>query len=952
MPWKFVFCAALALLPTCATVTNATPVLSFPINSQVPPIARCSLLYSYTFSNSTFDSDAGPITYELFGQPSWLYLQQSTRTLSGMPGLQDVGPTTFELIASDQNGSLSSSVTLVVVDRTGPRIAEPLLTQLASVGRTSPPASLLLHPLQVFSFSLSRSTFLNTSANTHYYAVSADHSPLPSWVQFDSESTSFSGTSPPLLSPTATPQEFTIVLIASEVVGFSEAETIFQIVVGYHILAFAQPQYVYNVSRGLHFDTPKLRNRLLLDGVPIASEELLSVSSDAPDWMTFDSNGITLSGAPPDNSTTTNILVRAADAFGDVANVSITLVQDDRGLSSIFTGNIPDINLTMGQSFSYSIASMISQRSGQSFSADLGNCSSWLRFNPIDLTLSGVVPRDVRSGETSITITGKDGSDVNHWTFKLSILPDISSNILSATSWALPQSKTSQATVSQSTPSTQSTNAFRSIGKDVKIVLSVVLPIVCILVVACLYQVFFRRRRHRVGKENEENSDLASGVQAEIGLPPFTKSIANKRHDEEAGQLSGPGGRKPPRVELRWAPDSFRMAKNRLSRQQMQQRQGFGSSSESSWSNFVASNTHKPPADTAGQLDNAQTSQEIPVAKPASSLAGSSKTFCPRSPLRSINSRKRRPSPRRASKAMGAMSSLGPGLPQRLSGAGHGSGGAGLEHLQRSSWQTTLNSMAAGESKATTHTLEEETSAEVPIHQPKGKGKGSATTDKRLKSTVINRGDNRRIALEEQRQQWHTQRARDRLEGLDRFSKTWCSTSHSLYALPEKSPLPLREISSNKTQTQSGLSQRAGTQRWSKWSAIGPAAQEFHGEISTLPTPSASPERWRQRRENRLSSEGQYESAESSDVDWEDDNLEPEDNLERRREHVTRRINLESASLKATRPKDQTPRELERSKGSLMAKSGLIYEDVQVDSEENYAVDTGAAEQRGSLRFI
>src|ERR1700692_2595497 len=96
-------------------VVGAIPTVTYPINSQVPPVARLSEYFSYTFSISTFSSDL-PITYTLSDAPSWLSLDDGTRTFTGTPTRNDVGSNTVtafsvELVASDESGSVSLNST-------------------------------------------------------------------------------------------------------------------------------------------------------------------------------------------------------------------------------------------------------------------------------------------------------------------------------------------------------------------------------------------------------------------------------------------------------------------------------------------------------------------------------------------------------------------------------------------------------------------------------------------------------------------------------------------------------------------------------------------------------------------------------------------------------------------------------------------------------------------------
>lgn len=67
-----------------ATLVHSTPTLSFPINSQVPPVARIGEPFSFVFSDTTFTSSNGAsLSYSLTNPPSWLSLDSASRKFSG-----------------------------------------------------------------------------------------------------------------------------------------------------------------------------------------------------------------------------------------------------------------------------------------------------------------------------------------------------------------------------------------------------------------------------------------------------------------------------------------------------------------------------------------------------------------------------------------------------------------------------------------------------------------------------------------------------------------------------------------------------------------------------------------------------------------------------------------------------------------------------------------------------
>src|SRR6266536_62405 len=166
--------AFLATLLVLAQISSSIPTITFPINSQIPPIAKASKEFEFVFSDATFTSSAPIISYSLLNPPRWLRLDGRTRTLSGTPSARDVGVTIFALTAFDESGSISMGVSLVVTDDVGISLGAPILPQLEEWGPTSSPATLFLYPSDPFSFSFDPDTFVGTSKNTAFYATSAD----------------------------------------------------------------------------------------------------------------------------------------------------------------------------------------------------------------------------------------------------------------------------------------------------------------------------------------------------------------------------------------------------------------------------------------------------------------------------------------------------------------------------------------------------------------------------------------------------------------------------------------------------------------------------------------------------------------------------------------------------------------------------------------------------------
>lgn len=408
--WKHLHIAAL-LVPLLAFSVSvyATPSINLPINAQVPPVARPNQAYNFVFSDSTFSWAGNSIDYSLTNSPGWLQLDSSSRVFSGTPGSANAGSFAVGLIATDETGSSSMSVTFVVSNDPGPGLGTPVAEQLPAFGPVPSPDSLSLTPSTALWLSFSPNTFTNTNANTVYYAICANNTPLPSWVNFHPDNLTFSGTTPSSTSPSELPQAFQIQIIASNVVGFSEAVASFQLVLESHVLTFGNSLHVINITNGLLVNFSDLQHDLTLDGQPANSSDLRQVAASTPAWMSLNSSTLTLSGTPPANAASQNFTVNASDIYGDSAS-TVILIQNTINLTSSFIGPFATVNATIGADFAYDLNSTLVSDSTAELSVDLGAASVWLNFNSSSLELQGHIPTNLKPQSIQVTVTATQGT--------------------------------------------------------------------------------------------------------------------------------------------------------------------------------------------------------------------------------------------------------------------------------------------------------------------------------------------------------------------------------------------------------------------------------------------------------------------------------------------------------------------------------------------------------------
>ena len=483
---------------------HGTPNINLPINAQVPPVARPNQAYNFVFSDSTFSWAGNSIDYSLANYSGWLHLDSSSRGFSGTPGSVDTGSFAVDLIATDESGSSSTSVTFVVSTDPGPGLGISIAEQLPAFGPVTTPDSLSLGPSSTLSLSFSPNTFTDTNANTVYYAICANNTPLPSWINFHPDSLTFAGTTPSSTSPWELPQAFGIQLIASNVLGFAEAVASFQLVIASHLLTFSNSVHVINITEGVLFNFLGLQQGLTLDDQPAKSSDIRQAAANTPPWMSFNSSDLTLSGTPPANEDSENFTITACDIYGDTAS-TVVLLQTMDNHTSYFTGPLLPANATIGTNFTYTFGSRLVLRSGANIAVNLGAASLWLNFDSSSLELQGYIPANVKPESVQVVVNISQG--MQSQTQNLTIDIQNASNPIPSTAAS---HSTSPKTAPSSTtgPNQSKSSTSSAIGPErYWIAAAVIVP--TFVAVGCLLLLCFclkKRRRRKAEKDSSFTS--------------------------------------------------------------------------------------------------------------------------------------------------------------------------------------------------------------------------------------------------------------------------------------------------------------------------------------------------------------------------------------------------------------------------------------------------------------
>ncbi|KAH9900326.1 hypothetical protein F4778DRAFT_170717 [Xylariomycetidae sp. FL2044] len=486
-----------ALLPN---KTTAAPLDYFPLNSQLPPVARIDEEFSFVFSPLTFSSPLD-ITYTLADAPSWLAVDSGARRIYGTPSEDDLNGGGGEeavvgipitLAARDETGATAANATLVVSRNAAPTVGVPLSQQIPGFGPYSAPASLLLYPSRAFSFSFAADTFragrgsrATGGAGLNYYAVSADNAPLPSWVAFDAGSLTFSGTTPPFESLVQPPQTFGFQLVASDVVGFASASIAFSIVVGNHELTADEPVVRLNATHGRPFAYDGLPNILKFDKRPLSGDDVASIEAlNRPDWLSFDDQSWKFSGTPDSSADSANVTVAVVDKFSDSLNVTLSI----EFRIAIFVSDLPPLNLTAGEDFTFDLKRYLFKPSEVQVTVEAQPDAPWIHFDMSSMTLSGTAPEPLSASfanELHVTFnaTAKHSAD--------SETKDVDIHI------TIPSSTTATAAptaTSQPTPNADKDASRRNL-------LWLLLPALLLLCVAIIALLFYLRHRRQRPKK-------------------------------------------------------------------------------------------------------------------------------------------------------------------------------------------------------------------------------------------------------------------------------------------------------------------------------------------------------------------------------------------------------------------------------------------------------------------
>ncbi|KAI9453688.1 hypothetical protein BJY52DRAFT_803326 [Lactarius psammicola] len=439
------FLSAHILTPVLAS--SSVSVL-FPLDSQLPPIARVGSSYLWKFAEGSFLSQTNAsLVYSTSPLPAWLTFDPATRTFSGTPALEDEGTPRIKVLATDPETSdfAASSFSLCVTQFAAPDLAKPVASQfrpdnpsLSSVFLLSDHSALTkagMPTLRVpsswsFSIGFDGDTFISPDG-VRYAALQADGSPLPPWMEFDSNGITLDGVAPPLhIHPT--PYFLELVLHASDQFGFSAASVPFNVVIASRELHSSPGGLpTINITKSSSFDillnSPIDFAGVYVDGAPIEPSDVASVVIETSpySWLHYDADSRRLTGQLPSDVILPVVLTTV---FNQTLNTQLKLA----AVPSFFSQDpLPSFLVTPGKDVHFSLPAFFSNAT-QGEAADLiasfdpPEVGAYLRFETDSAILSGTIPSSGQNYShitVSFTAYSRLTHSISHTSLPISLTP-------------------------------------------------------------------------------------------------------------------------------------------------------------------------------------------------------------------------------------------------------------------------------------------------------------------------------------------------------------------------------------------------------------------------------------------------------------------------------------------------------------------------------------------------
>ena len=426
-PWDEVWTAEPAAAPvviTNAAKANATvtsgPVLTTPTVNQYWVAGTATTL---TLAANTFTDTQGlALTYSATlasgaALPTWLKFTAATDSFSGTDPA-GTGPVTLRVTATDTAGlAVSESFTISLAQ--APKLYKQTATQYFAAGTKQ-------------SFTLAAATFTDPqNATLSYAATLASGAALPSWLSFNANTRTFSGTD------AAGTAAVSVKVTATDTYGLSSSET-FGVALASAPTVSAQTATQYWLAgKATTFVLP-VATFTDPQGLLLSYAATLASGAALPTWLTFNASTHSFSGTDPSGTATVAVKVTATDSVGLAVAESFNIALATAPTVTTATANQYWV---AGKATTLALPAgtfVDPQGLAMTYSATLAGGAalpSWLKFTAATDTFSGTDATG--TAPVTVTVTAKDSAGATgaeSFTISLAAAPTVA-NATAAQSW-------------------------------------------------------------------------------------------------------------------------------------------------------------------------------------------------------------------------------------------------------------------------------------------------------------------------------------------------------------------------------------------------------------------------------------------------------------------------------------------------------------------------------------
>ena len=366
--------------------------------------------FTYTVPEVT-DLDGDSLTYQAFQGawntlPRWINFDSDTRTFTFKPRNAHIGELQIRVSVSD--GSLESYADFTLEVTAAPPNRPPTASTLTDQTATED---------ESFSYTVPAFTDLDEDTLT-YTAAQSNDSALPSWLSFNADTHTLSGT--PLESDT--PATLTLRITASD--GTLSTSATFTLTVE----EVNDPPIVPSISaqtaiegQSFSYQVPSFVDP---EGESVTYTATLDGGDTLPAWLTFDSESHTFRGTSGDADTPATLTIRITASDGTLSSSATFTISAPESNQRPPKPEVTDQTTYAGGTFTYTVPEVIDldgdSLTYQAFQGAWNTLPRWINFDSDTRTFT-FKPRNAHIGELQIRVSVSDGSLESYADFTLEV---------------------------------------------------------------------------------------------------------------------------------------------------------------------------------------------------------------------------------------------------------------------------------------------------------------------------------------------------------------------------------------------------------------------------------------------------------------------------------------------------------------------------------------------------